>query len=334
MADQFLSQDEVDALLEGVAGDVDETPPEATPEGVRPYDLATAERIVRRRMPTFEIANERLARNLRIGMFDFIRRSPEISVGAVKTMKYGEFLRGLVVPTNMNVMHVKPLRGSALLVCEPQLVFTIIDDLFGGSGKLQTRIEGREFSATEMRIIQRVVELICDAFRSAWKGIFPLELEYQRSEMLPQFANIATPSEIVVTSSFSLEIGESGGQMHLCIPYAALEPIRDTIYSSVQGDGHTADRRWVTMLTQQIKAADVELVVDLAHARATVRDLMALRPGDFIELDLAETVSAQVAGVPIFECRYGLSNGRYAVRIRDFINHSDDDPSGASHGQR
>ena len=332
MADQFLSQDEVDALLEGVAGDAPMTEPAAPVDGVRPYSIGTSDRLIRSRMPALEIVNERFARNMRTALFNFMRRSPEIAVGPIKTQKYSEFLRNILVPTNINVMAVKPLRGHALVICEPQLVFAVIDSLFGGSGKFQTRIEGREFSATEARIIQRMVAIICEEYRKAWSGIYPLELELLRSEMQPQFANVATPSEIMVTTSLSIEIGESGGQLHLCIPYSTLEPIRDTLYATVSGDQTLVDRRWIGLLTQQIKSAEVQIVADLAHADATVADLMSLKRGDFIELDLQKTVIAKVDGVPIFECRYGTSNGRYSIRVQSILTGHDEHSSGANNG--
>jgi flagellar motor switch protein FliM len=264
--------------------------------------------------------NERFARNLRIGLFNFMRRNPEISVGPIKVQKYSAFLRGIAVPANINVVAVKPLRGNGLVICDPKLVFTIIDNLFGGSGRMQYRIEGRDFSATEQRIIQRMLDVTLEEYRKAWQGIYPLVLEYARSEMNPQFATIATPGEIVVTTTFSLEIGELGGELHICIPYSTLEPIRDVLYSTLQGDSMETDKRWVNLLTQQIKVAEIELTAELAHARATVGELMALKAGDFIELDLSDTVTVKSDGVPVFECRFGTSNGRYAIRIQDVLS--------------
>jgi flagellar motor switch protein FliM len=318
MAEQFLSQDEVDALLEGV----DDAPAtqDDGPRGPVVYDLAKQERIVRGRMPTLEIINERFARNLRIGLFNFMRRNPEISVGPIMVQKYSAFLRGIAVPANINIVAVKPLRGNGLVICDPKLVFTIIDNMFGGSGSQQYRIEGRDFSATEQRIIQRMLEVTLEEYRKAWAGIYPLNLEYLRSEMNPQFAAVATPGEIVVATTFSLEIGELGGELHVCIPYATLEPIRDTLYSSLQGDAMETDKRWVNLLTQQIKSAEIELTAELGHAQATVGELMALKPGDFIELNLNETIVAKSDGVPVYDCRYGVSNGRYAIRIEDFLS--------------
>ena len=212
MSESFLSQEEVDALLEGVTGESQTYSEDVVDQGaIRTYDISSQERIVRGRMPTMEIVNERFSRNLRVGLFNFIRRSPEISIGPVTVHKYSAFLRELAVPTNFNIVAVRPLRGSGLIVCEPTLVFGVIDTLYGGVGKFPTRIEGREFSATEQRVINRLVEVITAEYEKAWKGVYPINLEYQRSEMQPQFANIATPSEIVVSTSFHLEIGEITG---------------------------------------------------------------------------------------------------------------------------
>lgn len=250
-------------------------------------------------MPTMEIINERFARNIRVGMFNFIRKSPEVAIGGIKVQKYSAFLREIVVPTNFNIVSVKPLRGSGLIVCDPTLVFAVIDSLFGGIGKFHARIEGRDFSPTEQRVITRIVEVILAEYHKAWKGIYPLELEYQRSEMQPQFATIATPSEIVVSTSFTLEIGETSGTIYFCIPYSTLEPIRDVLYSTTVGDSSEPDRRWINLLKTQIQAAEVEIVAELGTAPATVEQLLAFKEGDFIELDLEPMIQAKVDGVPV-----------------------------------
>jgi flagellar motor switch protein FliM len=316
MNQQILSQDEVDALLQGITGESQKLEQEDAPSGgVRDYDLASQERIVRGRMPTMEVINERFARNIRIGLFNFIRKSPEVAIGGIKVQKFSAFLREIVVPTNFNIMNVKPLRGSGLIVCDPSLVFAVIDALFGGVGKYHTRIEGRDFSPTELRVILRLVETICAEYKRAWMGIYPVELEYQRSEMQPQFASIATPSEIVVATNFTLEIGDTTGSVHFCIPYSTLEPIRDTLFSTIQGDSTEPDRRWVNLLKNQIQNADVELVAELAHADATVEQLLSFKPGDFVELDLDPMIKAKVSGVPVFDAHYGTSNNRYAIKI-------------------
>ncbi|MDC8786360.1 flagellar motor switch protein FliM [Roseateles koreensis] len=324
MNQQILSQDEVDALLQGITGESQKLDAEEEQVGgIREYNLASQERIVRGRMPTMEIINERFARNIRVGLFNFIRKSPEVAIGGIKVQKYSAFLREIVVPTNFNIVSVKPLRGSGLIVCDPTLVFAVIDSLFGGIGKFHARIEGRDFSATEQRVILRLVEVITAEYHKAWKGIYPLELEFQRSEMQPQFANIATPSEIVVSTSFTLEIGETSGTVYFCIPYATLEPIRDVLYSTTVGDSTEPDRRWVNLLKHQIQDAKVELVAELGTAPATVEQLLAFKPGDFIELDLETMIKAKIDGVPVYDCHYGTSNGKYAIKVEKMLTSPD-----------
>ena len=324
MSESFLSQEEVDALLEGVTGESQKEVEEAAQKGeVRAYDMSSQERIVRGRMPTVEIVNERFARNLRLGLFNFIRRTPEVSVGSIAVQRFGAFLRELAVPTNFNIVAVRPLRGNGLIVCEPSLIFGVIDTLYGGNGKFQTRIEGRDFSATEHRVIGRLVNVIIEEYKKAWKGIYPIELEFQRSEMQPQFANIATPSEIVISTSFQLEIGEIAGSIHFCIPYATLEPIRDVLYSSTQGDSIEVDRRWVNVLKREIQAVEITMVAELARTNTTVEQLLAMKAGDFIELDRAPHIQATVDGVPLFECQYGTHNAKYAVRIDKSLRSND-----------
>jgi flagellar motor switch protein FliM len=336
MSEQRLSQEEVDALLQGIAdtaGDDDTAAPSDATPGVRAYDISSQERIVRGRMPNLEIINERFARNIRLGLFNLIHKSAEISIGGVKVQKYSAFLREIVVPTNFNIMAVRPLRGSGLIVCDPSLVFAVVDALFGGTGKLHARIEGRDFSATEQRIIQRLVEIVATEYERAWSGVYPLKLGYQRSEMQPQFASIASPSEVVVSTSFAMEIGETSGSIHFCIPYSTLEPIRDVLYSTVQGDGNEPDRRWVSLMKGQIQQAHVELVVELAQTPATVGQLLAFKPGDFIELDLQRGIQAKVGGVPVFDCHYGTSNGKYALKVDQLLTGSQASWIGDSHAQ-
>jgi flagellar motor switch protein FliM len=324
MSQQILSQDEVDALLQGISGDgpSSEAEQQQTAGGVRKYDLSNQERIVRGRMPTMEVIGERFARNIRSGLFNLIRKSPEVTINGIKVQKYSAFLREIVVPTNLNIVALKPLRGVGLVVCDPSLVFAVIDALFGGAGKFHTRIEGRDFSATEQRVIRRLVDTITTEYQRAWHGIYPLELEYQRSEMQPQFANIASPSEMVVTTTFTLEIGDTSGSVNLCFPYSTLEPIRDILYSTSQGDTGEPDRRWVQLLKTEIQSAQVELVATLATAPATVEQLLSFKPGDFIELDLEPVIKAKVDGVPVFDCHYGTSNKHYAIKIDQLLTGS------------
>ncbi len=319
MAESFLSQEEVDVLLRGVSGDVEDVAENVQSSEIRPYNLATQERIVRGRMPTLEIINERFARLFRIGLFNFLRRTAEVSVGPVRVSKYSEFIRNLVVPTNLNLVHCKPLRGTALMVIDPNLVFLMIDNLFGGDGRFHTRVEGRDFTQTEQRIIQRVLEIWFDAYQKSWEPVHPLDFEYIRSEMNTQFANIATPNEVVVSTTFTVELGSQSGEMHICMPYSMIEPIRDQLTSSLQGETLEMDQRWIKLLKQQIQTAEVELVVNLGTLRMSVGDMTKIRAGDVLPLDMPEQLEARVAGVPVMHCTHGQLNGQYAVKVVELL---------------
>jgi flagellar motor switch protein FliM len=328
MAEHFLSQEEVDALLKGVTGDSDEDrPAEDVPGTVRTYNLATQERIVRGRMPTLEIINERFARLFRIGLFNFLHRTAEVSVGPVKVSKYSEFIRNLVVPTNLNLVHIKPLRGIGLVVLDPQLVFLLVDNMFGGDGRFHTRVEGREFTPTEHRIIMRVLEIVFEQYAKSWEPVYPIEFEYIRSEMNTQFANIATPNEVVVSTTFTLELGPVSGELHICTPYSMIEPVRDRLTSSLQGEALVVDKRWIRLMKQQIQTAEVEIIADFGTARVTFTDILNMRVGDVIPLATNETIVAQIDGVPIMDCSYGQLNGQYALRVEKLLSVSQSDMS-------
>lgn len=314
--EEFMSQEEVDALLKGVTGEVDQVSDDSKPAGVRPYNIATQERIVRGRMPGLEIINDRFARLLRVGIFNFMRRSAEISVGPVKVQKYSEFTRNLPIPTNLNLVHVKPLRGTSLFVFDPNLVFFVVDNLFGGDGRFHTRVEGREFTQTEQRIIHKLLTLVFEHYSASWKSVRPLQFEFMRSEMHTQFANVATPNEIVIVTQFTIEFGSTGGTLHICMPYSMIEPIRDQLSSPIQGEALEVDRRWVRVLSQQVQSAEVELTVELAEIRSSFERLLNMRKGDVLPIDVPEHVVAKVDGVPVMECGYGIFNGQYALRVR------------------
>jgi flagellar motor switch protein FliM len=315
----FLSQEEVDALLKGVTGEADEVAEAKDSGGVRPYNLGTQERIVRGRMPTLELIHERFARYLRIGLFNFMQRSAEISLGPIRVQKYSEFIRNLVVPTNLNLVQVKPLRGTGLIVFDPNFVFLIIDNMFGGDGRFHTRVEGRDFTPTEQRIIQGLLEVFFAEYERSWELVFKIKLEFVRSEMNSQFANIATPSEIVVAATFTLELGGVSAEMHICLPYSMVEPLRDTLNSSMQSDSVSSDNRWINLLTRQVQDAAVELNVQLGGGSLTLGGLNNLKVGDIIPITIPDTVQAEVGGTPVLECKYGIQGGRYALKIERFI---------------
>lgn len=326
--EEALSQDEVDTLLAGV-DDADQekqdegvgaadTSENASPD-VKPYDLARQDRILRGRMPTLETVNENFARSFRSRVMKLTDQLPEITVGPVSVEKYSDYLATQVVPSNLNVIQVKPLRGKGLIIFEPQLICAIVDSLFGGTGQLPTRFEGREFSATEKRIITNLVGAFVDSYAAAWTGIYPIELEYVRSEMQPQFANIATPSEMVISTRFGIEMSGVAGAVHLCIPYGTFEPIREILYANINTDQLEQDGSWLNKLSNQLESASLDLIAQLSQTQISFGDLLNLQAGDFIELDLQEELEAEVDGVPFLKCRYGTNDNHYAIKITEFL---------------
>ena len=321
MSKDFLSQEEVDALLKGVTGENEEAREEAAPatSGPRPYNLAAQERVVRGRMPTLELLNERFAQRLRIGLFNFMRRTPKIAVGPVRTVKFGEFIGYFPVPAALNLVQARPLRGTALVIFDADLVFLVVNNLFGGSGELRSRVEGRDFTPTEQRIIERMLAIVFEDLENSWRPVREIKFEYVRSEVNAQFANVAAPDEIAVVTTYSIAFGNAGGELHVCMPYSMLEPIRDLLSGSRQVDHMEVDKRWTRLLSSQVQSAEVELTVNLGHARLTFNQLLGMQVGDVISLDIPQPMIAEIDGVPVMECRCGLFNGQYALRVEKMI---------------
>ncbi|GAB4174412.1 MAG: flagellar motor switch protein FliM [Rhodocyclaceae bacterium] len=323
MTQEFLSQYEVDALLKGVTGEPDEAvEAQADDAGVRSYDLASEERIVSGRMPTLELIHERFARNLRIGLFNFLHRNTETTLAPSRVQTYGEFIRNLALPAALNLVRVKPLRGTGLVIFDPNLVFLVVDNMFGGDGRFHTRVEGRDFTPTESRIIRGLLNVVFAEYEKAWKPVFEIQFEFVRTEINSQFAAIASPTEMVVASSFSIEFGAAAAEMHLCIPYTTIEPVRPLLDRPMPGDASAADHRWVKLLGGRLREAEVELSATLGRGELTLRQILGLKPGDVIPIEIARTVMSEVDGVPLAECRYGVQNGSYALKLERFIAES------------
>jgi flagellar motor switch protein FliM len=246
--------------------------------------------------------------------------------------KYSEFIRNLVVPTNLNLVQMKPLRGTCLMVLEPTLVFLLVDNLFGGDGRFHTRVEGRDFTQTEQRIIMRILEIIFETYAKSWEPVYPVNFEYVRSEMNTQFANIATPNEVVISTTFTLELGQVSGEMHFCTPYSTIEPVRDILTSSLQGETLEVDKRWIRLMTQQLQTAQVEIVADMGTASTTIGEMLNMRVGDIIPLNVPDTIEAKVDGIPIMECSFGKLNGQYALRVEKLIRNSSEPTQGGKRG--
>lgn len=317
----LLSQEEIDALLHGVDdGDVD-IEPELEAGEARSYDLTSQDRIVRGRMPTLEMINERFARYTRISLFNLLRRSADVAVGGIQIQKFGEYVHTLYVPTSLNMVKLRPLRGTGLIILDAKLVFKLVDNFFGGDGR-HAKIEGREFTPTELRVVEMVLQQAFADLREAWKTIMPIEFEFVNSEVNPSMANIVSPSEVVVVSTFHVELDGGGGDMHITLPYAMIEPIRETLDAGMQSDVDDIDERWVRALREDVVGANVVVNTTVAEKEISLRDIIDLEPGDVIPIDLAEKLVLTANGVPILYARLGQSRGNLALQILDKVDRS------------
>ena len=310
----LLSQDEIDALLHGVDDGMVQTESPGEPGSVKSYDLTSQDRIVRGRMPTLEMINERFARYTRISMFNLLRRSADVAVGGVQVMKFGEYVHSLYVPTSLNLAKIKPLRGTAPFILDAKLVFKLVDNFFGGDGR-HAKIEGREFTPTELRVVRMVLDQAFIDLKEAWQAIMEVNFEYINSEVNPAMANIVGPSEAVVISTFHIELDGGGGDLHVTMPYSMIEPIREMLDAGFQSDLDDQDERWVNALKEDVLDVNVPLSTTIAQRQLPLRDILHMRPGDVIPIELAESLVLRANGVPSFKVKLGSHKGKMALQV-------------------
>ncbi|MGH8368759.1 MAG: flagellar motor switch protein FliM [Pseudomonas sp.] len=315
----LLSQDEIDALLHRVDDRLVQTEMAAEPGSVKSYDLTSQDRNVRGRMPTLEMINERFARYTRISMFNMLRRSADVAVGGVQVMKFGEYVHSLYVPTSLNLVKIKPLRGTALFILDAKLVFKLVDNFFGGDGR-HAKIEGREFTPTELRVVRMVLEQAFIDLKEAWQAIMEVNFEYINSEVNPAMANIVGPSEAIVVSTFHIELDGGGGDLHVTMPYSMIEPVREMLDAGFQSDLDDQDERWVKALREDLLDVDVPLSATVARRQLRLRDILHMQPGDVIPVDLPEELIMRANGVPSFKVKLGSHKGNLALQVIEPIN--------------
>jgi flagellar motor switch protein FliM len=314
-----LNQDEIDALLHGVDSGSVSTAPTEPIEAIRPYDFATQTRIVRGRMPTLEMINERFARLMRQSIFQLLRRSPEIAVGPVSTPKFAEYLPTLQVPTSLNLVKVPPLSGTGLVVFEPRLIFSVIDNYFGGKGR-HAKIEGRDFTQTELSIIAMLLSSVFKNLKEAWQPVLDLDMEFVSQEINPHFANIVSPTEIVVVSKFNIDLEGGGGDIHVTLPYSMLEPLRDTLRAGMQSDRSGRDERWGQSLRDELEETEVELNTVVCRARVSVGDLIGMKAGDVIPCDFDGKAMLIAEGVPVLSGELRKFASRQVVKVDQLLS--------------
>jgi flagellar motor switch protein FliM len=315
---EILNQEEVNALLNAVdSGDVS-TDAQAINAEVRPYDFLSDQGAVRMRMPAFDLINERLARSLRVSLYNLLRRPLEIAVLPVRSAKFAEYAQSLALPSNLNLIRINPLRGNALFVLDPKLVFSVVDNFFGGNGRQQTN-EGRDFAPTEMRVIQMVLRAAFNDMREAWAPVAAIDIELVKSEVNPSFAQIAQSAEPVVICGFQLALEGGGGDLHIVLPLSMLEPLKDVLEAGTGGNSGVQDDRWLASLKEDIQDAEIELSTMLGNASVTLNQLVNLKPGDVIPCDFSGKATVLAEGVPLFRGSYGVSRGQQSVKFEQRV---------------
>jgi len=323
MTDKILSQDEVDALLKGVAsGEIDtEDAKEQLMDGVRAYDFTSQERIIRGRMPGLEMANESFARLFRTSVSNLIMKFVDISIQNVEIIKFGDFIKTIPVPSSINIFKMEPLKGYSLLVLEAPLVFAFVEFFFGGASAQHIKSEGRAFTSIEQRVIQRVVNMALGDLATSWNGIAPINPEFIGSEINPQFVTIVTPAEIVINVEVLIEIEDFAGRLFFCIPYSMIEPVKEKLSSGIHGDKLETDQRWSKIMTEALRETYVNLSAEIGRLRITFADIMNFKEGNVLNLGKSSTdeLILKVEGHPKFKGHPGVSRGNQAIKLTGVI---------------
>lgn len=321
---KVLSQEEVDALLKGlVDGEIEvESNQGALEAGVTAYDFTSQERIIRGRMPTMEVINEHFARAFRISLSMILRRTVDIQTNFVQMLKFGEFLRSLPLPSSFNIYKMEPLRGQCLLVVDSKLVFALVECFLGGSARTRFKIEGRDFTSIERRLIQKVVVMAFQDLEKAWAPVHPVKMHLVRVEINPMFVGIATPNDIMVISKFQVEMEQTEGFITLCMPYATVEPIKGKLYSGFQSEQLEQDNRWTSRIQEQIRDMEVEVVVELASTMMQAKDLLNLSAGDIILFNkrVNDSLLVKVEGIPKFTGHAGQIHNAKALKVKGLLH--------------
>jgi flagellar motor switch protein FliM len=316
---KVLSQEEVDALLSGISGGEVETETDKPPDNssVRPFNFSDPEKKVHGRMPALELMGERFVRSLRTSVSSSLRKPAGAKIVSHEIMKYADFIRAVSLPSSMHIVRMDPLRGSMLVLLDASLVFGVVDILFGGNGKGHFQVEGREFTTIENRIIKRMVDLILNDLKEAWKSIKPVSLTWLRTEINPQFITIIANDDLVLVTTLELEIDGSAGKVMFCYPYSILEPIKDKLQGYVQVDQPDEDGIWTENMRRQLLGVPVNVVVELGTAMISGKELLNLSAGDVIQLDTysKEKLRVKVENVIKFVGYPGFYRGNQALQI-------------------
>jgi flagellar motor switch protein FliM len=321
---QILSQEEVESLLGGIdEGKVKtETAAVKKVDDSEIYDFSRQRAPLYLSVPALGIINERFITLLRESLSRATGTTVHISITSTDSKKFEEFNRGLSLPTNLNIFQMKPLKGSALMVLETPLVFTFVDTLFGGTGVSEVRVEGRNFTSIETKMIGKIANIILADLEKAWADVHKIQISLVRSEMDPQFATIVRPDDMVIVVEFSVEIDNESGSLTICLPYFIIEPIKDKLKHRFQDESSEVDQALRKTLVEKIREMNVNLNCTLGNAKISGKELLAMKVDDVIPLDqrIGDSVEVKVEGVSKFKGYPGCCNNKQAIRIRERLH--------------
>ena len=329
---QILSQDEINSLLRGLSdGDIEQDGVEtvANQPKAKKFDLASQERIIRGRMPTMELIHDRFARQFRTSLGKFLGRTCFANVGGIEMIKFGLFMKKLPLPSSLHIFRMPPLSGYALMVVSSPLVFGIVDGLFGGSGQARVKIEGREYTPIENRLIGKVVMMALEVLKDAWAPIHPVDFVYVRSEFNPLAIAIVPPTDVVIIVTIEVELEQESTTLTLCTPYSTIEPLRGKLATGFQSTRLEVDSGISRRMETNVKRTMAGMSAQLATGTIRTKELLALKQGDVITMDTnpSEEALLMLEGSPKYYGYIGSYRGNRALRItraipqRDLINY-------------
>lgn len=323
---QILSQSEVDALLAAVTdGEVRTSELGSNAKNLTEdtrniisYDLTSQDRIIRGRLPQLEVIYEKFMRSFRVSLSSALRKIASITLTSTEFLKFGEFINTLPIPTCMSVLRFNNLRGSALFVIEAKLAYALVDSFFGGADRPYAKLENKEFTPIELQIVKKVVELAINDLEQSWSTIEKIGCSFQRTEINPQFVGIVPPTDVVIASTFDVELEQASGTISIVIPYSTIEPIKQKLSTGFQVESDQTDKKlWTSIIKEQLLETDVDIKVNLGETEIKLKDLMTLKVGDIIPLtqDSSGELDVQVENVKKFKGYYGVHHGTVAMQI-------------------
>jgi len=321
----LLSPDELAALSASLSdGSLDIDTGYNLDAPVRKHDLAAEDSSLGVNVSSLDMINERFIRLFRLGMLEVLRTSPRINPSRAQIVRFGDYVKDLKAPLSVNVIRMAPLRGYAMVVIEPTVVFSSLDSFFGGFGRGVGQLPpGRLFTPTESRIIKIILQVFFRSFKEAWGPVTAIDFEHVSSEINPQFAQIADENDLVVLSRFESEATAQGkGFIDMVIPYVALKPVRDLLRSRVQtGDGNEAsDKVWHAQLEDAVRDSALEIQVLLGKLSLSLQQLQNMQPGDVLPFKKSESARALIEDMPVYDVEIGAMGSQVAVKIVQAIS--------------